>query len=94
MDIFFTGFILGCISVIAIGIFIWSIRRGKGDSPESIKSRTDRNNISTERGLGSLKTNNIRAGDVTAGGLEAIDNTNRTVSEIIADAKRKRKTDN
>ena len=93
MDTFFTGFIFGIISSLAIYIFIQSVRRGKADTSESIKERIDRNNISTERGLGSLRTNNKEAGEVARRGLETIEDTNRTVSEIIAAAKREGQAD-
>ena len=93
MDTFVTGYISGILSISAIGIFIWTIRRGKGDTTESLKGRIDRNNISTERGFGSLRTNNQatgnllrRASDTARAGSETISNTNRTVSEIIADS--------
>lgn len=95
MQTFFTGFIFGVISVIAIGIFVWTLRRGKGDSSGTLKSRVDRNNIDTGQGLDRLKGNNTesgriidRAGRVATGGLKSIEDTNRTVSGIIAAAKR------
>lgn len=93
MEVFGIGYLAGCISVIAIWIFFNA--RGEGSSPESLKKRVDRNNISTERGLGSLETNNSESGriineaqDTAERGLGSIENTNRTVSELIADAKR------
>ena len=93
MDTFITGFISGIISSIAVYIFIQSVRRGKKDPPGSLEGRTDTNNISTERGLGSLRTNNTEsgrildgAGEVAAGGLRNIKDTKSAVSKIIADS--------
>ena len=93
MEIFFIGYLSGCTSVIAIWIFFNA--RGKGDSPESLKRRISRNNINTGQGLEELRNNNTeterlnqQAEDTATAGLKIIDNTNRTVSSIIANAKR------
>ena len=95
MDTFFTGFIFGIIVSISCYIFIWTVRRGKGNSSDSIKGRIDRNNLDTGHGLEKLKEINREterlnreAGDTAREGLEAIDNTNKSVSEIIATASR------
>ena len=95
MDTFFTGFIFGIIVSISGYIFLWAVRRGKKDSSDSLKARIDRNNISTERGLGILRTNNRESGriidegqEIASKGLKSIKDTNRTVSEIIAAASR------
>ena len=95
MDTFFTGFIFGIIVSVSGYIFIWTVRRGKKDSTESLKGRIDRNNSKTGSGLEKLKEINREAkrlnreaGDTAREGLEAIDNTNKSVSEIIAAASR------
>ncbi len=84
-------FFISATAVIAAYIFGWSIGRGKSDTTGLVKRDIDRNNISTERGLGSLRTNNKESGRIideakdTAGrGIQTIEDTNRTVSEIIA----------
>ncbi len=94
-QIYFLFFLCGVISTLGIGIFIWAFRRGKGDSPGTLESRVDRNNLDTGSGLDKLREINeeterlIDEAENTAGrGVETIDDTNRTVSEIIAAAAR------
>ncbi len=91
METFFIGYLIGCISIIAVWIFFNA--RGKGSSTESLNGRIGANNISTERGLGSLKTNNTKSGkvidgakDIASAGVRTIEDTEKTVSSIIADA--------
>ncbi len=100
MDTFITGYISGIISIIAVYIFIQSIRGRKTGSSDSLKGRIDKNNISTGHGIDELKKNNNKSGriideakDTAGGGLKSIAATNRTVSKIIADAERKRRKD-
>ena len=100
MQTYFIGVLSGIISTIAIWIFIWTLRRGETDTSGTLENDIDRNNISTERGLGSLETNNIESGriiDNSKGiankGLKSLEDTDRTISEIIANAKRNGKTD-
>lgn len=99
MDTFITGYIFGIISIITIGIFIWAVRRGNKLSTGTLKERTNTNNSDTGSGLEKLKDINREtaklnkeAGDTAREGLEAIDNTNRSISEIITAAKRKRRS--
>jgi len=84
-------FFISATAIIAAYIFGWSIGRGKSDTTGLVKRDINRNNISTERGLGSLRTNNKESGRIideakdTAGrGSQTIKDTNRTVSEIIS----------
>ena len=100
METFNIGFISGVVSVVAVGIFVWTITRGKRSSAGTLKSDIDRNNISTRQGLDRSKKEldnarriNTGLGNINRDAVEGIENTNRTVSEIIADAKRKRETD-
>ena len=109
MDTFIIGYVLGLCTVIAAGIFIWAIRRGKADSSGTLEKRTDRNNSDIRSGFDKLREINReatelneqsadinrRSGDLNREakdtarkGLKAIDNTRRSVSEIIASAKR------
>ena len=98
MEQIIIGYLAGVTSVIAIWIFFNA--RGKGLSPSSIKNRIDSNNITTERGLGSLKTNNKESGriideaeDEVKRGLKALGNTDRAISEIIAASRREGRSD-
>ena len=93
MEIFTIGYVLGCISVIAIWIFINS--RGKTGSSGAIKKRVDTNNTDIRQGIDRLRNNNTESGkiideakDTTSEGLKGIDNTRKSVSEIIAASKR------
>ena len=100
MDTFITGYISGVISALAVYVFIQSVRRGKGSASGSLKKRTHTNNTDTRSGIEKLKDNNRESGkiiDIATGearrGLEAIDNTEKAVSDIIKAAKRKRRKD-
>ena len=93
MDTFFTGFVFGIIVSISSYIFIWFIRRGKGDTPGTLKSRVDRNNLDTGRGIDKLEKNNQESGRIIdeakkeAGrGVKSIEDTERAVSGIIKSA--------
>lgn len=96
MQTYFIGFLSGVISVIAVGIFIWTIKRRKTDTPGTLENDIDRNNTDIRRGLNGLGDNNKESGkiiddaqNVATEGLEGIKDTRRTVSEIIAAASRK-----
>ena len=98
MEIFIIGYVLGCISVIAIWIFINS--RGKTGTTGTLKERVDTNNTDIRQGIDRLRDNNLESGkiideakDTASEGLKTIDNTRKSVSEIIAASKRKRNTD-
>ncbi len=98
MDTFITGFISGIISILAIGIFIWTLRGRKAGSPDSLKGRIDKNNISTGHGIDELKKNNNKSGKIideaqdTAGsGIKSINDTEKSISKLIAAAERKRR---
>jgi len=92
-------YILGFLSAAAIGIFIWVITRRNRNSTGTIQRDIDRNNLSTGSGLEKLRDINEEtarlneeAEDITTGGLSTIEDTNRTVSDIIATANRKRRS--
>jgi len=92
-------YILGFLSASAIGIFIWVITRRNRNSPGTIQRDIDRNNLSTGSGLEKLRDINEEtarlneeAEDITTEGLSTIENTNRTISDIIASASRKRRS--
>lgn len=107
MQTYFIGFLSGVISVIAIGIFIWTIKRRKTDTPGTLENDIDRNNINTGRGLDKLneinreaaelnrqsENLNRRTADTAREAGDTIKDTKRTVSEIIAAAKRTKKPD-
>ena len=107
METFFIGFLSGVVSIIAIGIFIWTIRRGKTDTSRTLENDIDRNNTDIRRGAERLRENNTEtarlnrraednnreAENTASEGLEGIDIARRTVSDIIAAANRKRETD-
>ena len=93
MEFFILGYILGCISVIAIWIFFNT--RGAGNSSGTLEGRVDRNNTSTREGIEQLKTNNRESGQIideaqeeVRRGLKALGNTDRAISEIIAASRR------
>ena len=83
-------YILGFLSASAIGIFIWTISKGKGETLGTIKDRTDTNNTDIRSGLDGLGENNRESGRIIAGaetvagdGLKDIKDTRRAVSDII-----------
>ena len=99
MQTFYIGFISGVVSALAVYIFIQSIRKRKGDSPESIEGRIDRNNTNTRSGFEKLKDNNSELEELTRGsldlageGLETLKNTDIAISSIIENAARKRRS--
>ena len=49
MDIFITGFVLGVISVIAVGIFIWAIKRKGGHNESGVDDAINREGILDKR---------------------------------------------
>ena len=95
-------YLLGVVSTIAVGIFIWTIRRGKAGSADSLKKRVSANNTDTGYGLNELRKlneetakinrrsedNNTEAGRTATEGLKSIEDTKRSVSDIIAASRR------
>ena len=100
MYTFISGYISGLISIIAIGIFIWTVRRGKKDSSGTLKERINRNNTDIRSGIDELRDNNKKLEGISQEslgtaerGLESIKDTRRSVSKIIAAARRKGNSD-
>ncbi len=98
MDTFVTGYISGIISIIAVYIFIQSVRGRKTGSSDSLEGRIDKNNTDIRSGfdrseeeLNRARAVNTGLGNINKEAIESIAATNRTVSEIIAAAKRKRR---
>ena len=95
MELFITGFISGIVSCLAVYIFIWTYRRGKGGTAGTLTGRVDTNNIDTGRGIEKLRANNQESGRIVdeakgtaSEGLKTIDDTKRAVSDIIKAARR------
>ncbi len=100
MDTFLIGYISGWLSIGAVYIFIQSIRGRKASTPGTLKERIDRNNNDTRQGLerserilNEARQANTGLGNINKSAINGIDNTERIVSEIIANAKRTGKTE-
>ena len=103
MDTFITGYISGIISIIAIGIFIWTVRRGKGNSTESLEGRININNTRkrssldrSEELIKKARSENTGLGNIGSelrennnAIIDRIEDSDTAVSRIIANAKRK-----
>ncbi len=96
METFIIGYLIGCTSTIAVWVFLNA--KGKGNSTESLEGRIDRNNTDTrssiarsEDRLDEARAVNTGIGNINKTAIDRIEDSERTVSGIIATAERKRR---